>query len=409
MPYLFTTNTRRWRGGRDAMKRRIFAAFFGTLLWFFSPDARGQTTYRLRADAYASASNVPTGLVFLQGEARKPSYFDSEAAVWVGSGETSGDVLVMAIRARDPQGRGEARFGRMMVSMGAIRPVHIDGADAIVRTRWGSSIEIFGGLPVTYAATPRDYTWTIGGRASHQISRIGTIGLSYLHARQEGKPAFEEIGVDGAASFGRVFDGAFTTSVDMLRIGISDARISIATRFDPVRIELYGVRRSPSRLLPATSLFSALGDVPSDRAGGSIFWRAAPRLDVRGDGAFESLGNALGGQFFLRANLRLDDVGNGVLGFELRRQGAPSSAWTGIRGTARVPLNERLFASTEIELVWPDDPRDRGSVWPWGLIALRYAPVPFWELSGAIEANASPTNTAAVRALARLGYTWSGP
>lgn len=391
------------------MKRSVIAAICGTLLWFFSADARGQTAYRLRADAYASASTSPTGLVFLQGEARTPSIFNSEAAVWVGSGDTPADVLVMAIRARDPQGRGEARLGRMMVSMGAIRPMHIDGADAVVRLPWGSSLEVFGGLPVAYAAAPRDYTWTIGGRASQQIRRIGTIGLSYLHARQEGKPAFEEIGVDGAASLGRYFDGAFTTSVDMLRIGISDARISIATRFDPVRIELYGVRRSPSRLLPATSLFSALGDVPSDRVGGSIFWRAAPRLDVRGDGALESLGNALGGQFFLRANLRLDDLGNGVLGFELRRQGAPSSAWTGLRATARVPLNERIFASTEVELVWPDDPRDRGSVWPWGIVALRYSPRPFWELSGAVEANASPTNTAAIRALARLSHTWSGP
>lgn len=390
------------------MKRRIFTAICSVSFWFFSASAFGQT-YRLRADAYASAAATPTGLLFLQGEARKPSYFDSEAAVWVGSGETPADVLVMAIRARDPLGRAEARVGRMMISMGAIRPLHMDGADAIVRTPWGSSIEVFGGLPVAYNAAPRNYTWTVGGRASQRIRQTATFGLSYLHARMEGKAAFEEIGIDGAASFGRLFDGAFTTSLDLLRIGISDARISIATRFDPVRIELFAVRRSPSRLLPATSLFSALGDVPSDRAGGSIFWRAAPRLDVRGEGAFESLGGALGGQFFLRTALRLDDRGDGVLGLELRRQGAPSSAWTGIRGTARLPILPRLSASTELELVWPDDPRDRGAVWPWGIVALRFAPVPSWDLSGAVEANASPTNSAAIRALVRVGHTWSGP
>lgn len=390
------------------MKRCLFAATFVVLVGFVSKDANGQT-YRLRADAYASAGAVPTGLVFLQGEARKPSIFDSEAAVWVGSGETSADVLVMAIRARDPLGRAEARLGRMMISMGAIRPIHLDGADAMMRTPWGTSIEVFGGLPVTFAAAPRDYTWTIGGRAAQRIGQKATIGFSYFQARAEGKKSFEEIGFDGAASFGRFFDGAFTTSIDLLRIGLADTRISIATRFDPVRIELFAVRRSPSRLLPATSLFSALGDVPSDRAGGSVFWRAAPRLDVRGEGAFESLGNALGGQFFLRTALRLDDNGNGVLGLEVRRQGAPTAAWTGVRGTARLPINPLLSASTEIELVWPDDPKDRGNVWPWGLVALRYAPAPFWEMSGAIEANASPTNTAAMRALVRLSHTWSGP
>jgi hypothetical protein len=390
------------------MKRRaIFVASF-LLHSFVAARAEGQT-YRLRADAYATAGASPTGMVFLQAEARKPSIFDSEAAIWVGSGETSADVLVMAIRARDPLGRAEARLGRMMISMGAIRPLHLDGADALVRTPWGTSIEIFGGLPVTFAAAPRDYTWTVGGRAAQRIGQKATLGFSYFHARAEGKKSFEEIGFDGAASFGRVFDGAFTTSIDLLRIGVADARISIATRFDPIRLELFAVRRSPSRLLPATSLFSALGDVPSDRAGGSIFWRAFPRLDVRGEGAFESLGNALGGQFFLRGALRLDDQGDGLLGIELRRQGAPSSAWTGIRGTARVPLRRQLFASTEIELVWPDDPKDRGAVWPWGIIALRYTPAPYWDISGAVEANASPTNTAAVRALFRVSHTWSGP
>lgn len=390
------------------MKKHFVASTVFLLLWFVSEHANGQT-YRLRADAYASAGAVPTGLIFLQAEARKPSIFDSEAAVWVGSGETSADVLVMAVRARDPLGRAEARVGRMMISMGAIRPVHLDGANAMIRTPWGTSFEVFGGLPVTFAAAPRDYTWTIGGRAAQRMGQKATIGFSYFQARAEGKKSFEEIGFDGAASFGRRFDGAFTTSIDLLRVGIADARISLATRFDPLRIELFAVRRSPSRLLPATSLFSALGDVPSDRAGGSIFWRAAPRLDIRGEGAFESLGDALGGQFFLRTALRLDDQGNGVLGLEIRRQGAPTAAWTGIRGTARLPITALLFASTEVELVWPDDPKDRGNIWPWGLVALRYAPAPFWEISGAVEANASPTNTAATRALVRLSHTWSGP
>ncbi|MBK9265529.1 MAG: hypothetical protein IPM54_37795 [Polyangiaceae bacterium] len=388
------------------MKRCAFTASIGILL--FSVTAHGQT-YRLRADAYVSSPPTTTGLVFLHGEARKPSYFDSEAAVWMGSGETPADVLVMTVRARDPMGRAELRVGRMMASMGAIRPLHIDGADAIVRAPWGSSIEFFGGLPVTFGLAPRNYSWVVGGRAAQRIGQRATVGFSYLHSRLEGKAAFEEIGIDGAASFGRVFDGAFTTSLDLLRIGVSDARISIATRFDPFRIELFAVRRSPSRLLPATSLFAALGDVPSDRAGGSIHWRAAPRLDVRGEGAFESLGGALGGQFFLRSTLRLDDRGDGALGLELRRQGAPTAAWTGIRGTARLPLAPKLSASTELELVWPDDPRDRGTVWPWGIVALRYAPASAWDVSGAVEANASPTNSAAIRALVRLGYSWGGP
>jgi hypothetical protein len=173
-----------------------------------------------------------------------------------------------------------------------------------------------------------------------------------------------------------------------------------------VRVELFAVQRAPSHLLPATSLFSALGDVPSQRAGASLLWRAAPRLDLLGEGSGESLGGEPGAQALLRATLRLDDKGAGALALEGRRQSTPGASWTGVRGTARVPIGRRLAGSTELEIVHPDDPRGRGSIWPWGLLALRYQPFLHWEVAGAVEASASPTALSSVRALLRAAYAW---
>ena len=78
-----------------------------------------------------------------------------------------------------------------------------------------------------------------------------------------------------------------------------------------------------------------------------------------------------------------------------------------MRVAARVPLTRRsCAASTELELVAPDDPRGRGSLWPWGLVALRWMPVEHWEVAGAVEAASTPTATREVNALARLSWAW---
>jgi hypothetical protein len=364
--------------------------------------------YRLRADAYLTAAAPTTGLLMLQGEARLPSWVSAETAVWIGTGEYPGDVLVASVRVRDPGGRGELRAGRMLVSTGAIRPVHLDGLEVSGRAPWGTRIEAFGGIPVERAYGPRDFDWAVGQRISQRIGENTTVGVSYLQMRSAGAIAFEELGLDAAAAPARWIDGAFTGAFDLFRLGLTDARLSIALRFGRVRAELFAARRAPSHLLPATSLFAALGDVPSQRIGGSCFVRAAPRLDLTGEGAIESLGGSLGGEMFLRARLRLDDRGNGAVGLEARRQGAPAASWTGLRGTARVPITSLWSAALEVELAAPDEPRGRGAVWPWGLASLRFQPAVQWEVAGAVEAGASPTSIAAVTGIFRISRVLGG-
>jgi hypothetical protein len=386
-------------------------ALAGAVLMAASLRAGGAEAqiYRLRADAYYAAADPAVGLVVLTSEARAPSWLDAESVVWIGAGgQRNGDVLIASVRARDPGGRGQLRAGRLLVSTGAIRLVHLDGVDATARAPWGTSLEVFGGVPVAAGYEPRDFDWAAGGRVAQRIGSEASVGVSYLQQRSAGAVAYEELGFDAAAAPLRWLDGALRGAADLARPGLSDLRAALALRpLAALRFELFASRRAPSHLLPATSLFAALGDIPSDRLGGSVFWRAAPRLDVLGEGGVESLGGEPGGDLRLRTTLRLDDRGDRALALEVRRQGAPGASWTGVRATARLPLTRLLAAATELEIAVPDDPRGRGAVWPWGLFALRLSPEPRWELSGAVEASASPTSVGALSAMFRVSRLWS--
>ncbi|MFO0757724.1 MAG: hypothetical protein U0359_14600 [Byssovorax sp.] len=377
----------------------LFAACLGTASASADP-------YRLRADAYFTGTDTAAGLFMLQGEARKPSWVDAEAAVWMGTGSYTGDVLSAVVRVREPQGRAELRLGRIFMATGGLRPVQIDGAHVTGRAPFGTSLEVFGGVPVTRGYDSSRYDWMIGQRLGQRIGEDASLGISYMQMRRKGEISFEEIGVDGGVRITRWLDGAFTTALDVFNPAVADARLSFGARFGKLRLELFGIHRSPSHLLPATSLFAALGDIPSERGGGSAFWRAAPRLDVAAEGSADSVGGQLGADFRLRSTLRLDDRGKGALALELRRQSVPGSSWSGARITARVPLVHNLLVATELEAAVPDEPRDRGVVWPWGLLSLRYRLFEVWELSGAVEAGASPTASRFVSGLAHLSHTF---
>ena len=402
------TSTASWSSCREG--RRALA---GALLCA-APCSRGRASaqYRLRADAYFAAADSSTGLLVLTGESRQPSWLTAETVVWLGTGRPPGrrDGRLRA-RAATPTATWRRALGRMLVTAGAIRPVHIDGIDVTARAPWGTSVEVFGGMPVVSDFQPRDYDWAVGGRAGAARRATWPRWASRTcRCAQTGAVAYEELGVDGAVQATRWLDAAVHRRRRSRRRSTLSRRARSRWRRASrrLRFELFALRRSPSHLLPATSLFSALGDIPSERAGGSVLWRAAPRLDVLGEGAVESLGGEVGAPgALLRTTLRLDDHGRrraragGCAG---RARRAPRGRASAARRASR--SRRRFAASTEVELVAPDDPRGRGAVWPWGLVALRFRPEPRWEMASAVEASASPTAVSSVSGLFRVSYVW---
>jgi hypothetical protein len=370
-----------------------------------SVDARGDPI-RLRADALADTSS-PAGLVVLQGEDHVRTWVDAEALVWAGAKPSAAaDVLVLTMRVRDPHGRIELRGGRFILATGAIRPVQIDGAEVTARAPWGSGIESFGGAPVVPLFGARPYDWLAGVRASQKLGVNAVVGVSYLQRREDGEISDHELGVDAAMAPARWFDVAGYATYDLSSEGLADARLSAASRFSVFRVEVFASDRSPSRLLPATSLFSVLGDFPSQMVGSTIKWLAAPRLDLLASGAGQDVAGAFGGNGWLRTTLRLDDKGTSTLGLELRRVEVSTAEWTGVRGVSALPLGGGFRFSSEIEVVVPDHPNGRGVAWPWGLLALAWRSRGSWEVAAGLEAASTPARLYEANALVRLSRTW---
>ena len=69
------------------------------------------------------------------------------------------------------------------------------------------------------------------------------------------------------------------------------------------------------------------------------------------------------------------------------------------------PYHARIFqVGTELELVVPDFPRGRGTLWPWVLGSLGYRPNDAWNVAAAVEASSGPAYRSEVSALLRATY-----
>lgn len=385
---------RKWGGGL------LGAAVLGV-----SPRA-GAEPLRLRADAVAQ-TQAPAGLLVLSGEDRARPWLDVEGLVWAGGRPAAGgDVLVLSVRLRDPKGRGELRVGRMVVSTGAIRPLQIDGVSGLARAPWGTTLEAFAGAPVVPRFGERFMEFAGGGRVAQVIGQGAVAGVSYVQVRGHGEVDREELGADLAVLPVRWLDLAARGAYDLQSPGLVEALGSAALRSGSWRVELFASHRSPSRLLPATSLFSILGDQPARSLGTTTRWQVAPRLELLGSAALQSAQGEIGGNGWLRARLWLDDRQDSSVGVELRRQSVATARWTGARAIFSLGLGGGFRYVSELEIAAPDAASDGVVVWPWALLALSWKSRRGWEIAGAMEASSTPQHRYEASALARLSRSW---
>ncbi|MBK7400354.1 MAG: hypothetical protein IPJ34_29895 [Myxococcales bacterium] len=383
-------------------------ALFGIGCTICAPRSLRADPLRLRADAIGSTTS-PVGLLVLRGEDKFKPWLDAEAVAWVGATSTpdvTGDALVLTVRARDLQGRGEVRVGRFVHVSGAVRPLHIDGLRATGRIlASGTSVEVFTGAPVVmrFGTRPYDVAW--GGRISQIAFGTLSFGVSYLQRHVGASVLDREVGPDLTFAPTEWFDFAGRAAYDLVSSRPTDALASLALKTGPLRTEAFVTHRSAGRLLPATSLFSVLGDIPSTTSGLSLRLHAAPRLDLWATGAALVQGDELGGYATGRASLALDDAHDGSVGFEVRRQYFGTARWSGGRVFTRVPVSRTFAATAEFELVVPDKPVGTSKVWPWGLLAIAYRISPNWDVAGAVEAMRTRDDRNEVHGLVRA--TWS--
>lgn len=385
----------------------ILAAVFVSGLWAREGAAE---PLRLRSDVLVQTQTpAPVGLIVLQGEDRTRRWLDAETVTWVGIDRTpdaTGDVLSLSVRLRDLSSGSEVRFGRMLIATGAIRPIHLDGVRAIGRAFGGTTVEVFGGFPVASRFDYRAFDWAAGGRFGQSFGDVVNVGGSYLQRRSDSNVADEEVGADASFVPARWLAAAARWSFDLSSPGTSEALASLSAQKDDLRGDLFATYRSPGRILPSTSLFSVLGDIPSTLTGASTRYRMFPRLEVLASGSAQFQGTVFGGQGFGRATLALDDAFDGTIGIEARRVDFGSAQWTGARILASKPIARVFRIGTEVEIVVPDHPRGRGTVWPWALGSVGYRPAPNWDLALAFEASSGPEYKGEANVLLRASYAF---
>jgi hypothetical protein len=265
---------------------------------------------------------------------------------------------------------------------------------------------MFGGIPVQPGLTTwRSWDWLAAGRVSRTVGDWGSVGVAFLEQRDAGQISTEELGLDAGAAVGKHHDVAAKFAYDVANAGVAAVSLVASRRGRQTRIDVFASQRDASHLLPATSLFTVLGDTPSQHVGTTLLWRAAPRLQVSGDLAVRQVAGDVAPELVARAKLDLDARGRSALGAELRRDGVGSDEWTGVRGTARIKLTGDVTAATEIELVIPDVDRGVGRAWPWGVAALSWDRGA-WHAALAVEASSTPTDTRRLDAIVQLGQTW---
>lgn len=382
------------------------------LLGLLGPTANADPL-RLRADALATTAS-PAGLLVLDASGAAEPGLSAEAVVWIAGGaalddSSHGDVLVIAVDAHSRDGGRAGKLGRFVAVMGALRPVHVDGGSVRLRLPQRLDVAVTAGVPVVPGLmTSRSWSWLLGGRVARRLGDWGSAGVAYEQRRERGQLGSEEIGIDAGAAIGRRDDFAARLAYDLANPGIAEVGLTASHRGKAVRTELYALHFAASHLLPATSLFSVIGDVPAQRAGTVITWVAAPRLAVTADAGVRRVDADLGGELAVRARLKLDGSGASAVSTELRRSGIAADAWTGARCAGRVALAHALAVSTELELVRPDEPRGRGTLWPWALAAINWDRGA-WQAAVAVEASASPQYRSRVDALFQLGRRWGTP
>ena len=374
-----------------------------------APVASAQQ-FVVQGDGYAQAE-PGMALLLLSGEGEARPWVSAEAMVWGGlrdGGEA--DVLVVAVKVTEPSRRAAVRLGRFVESLGAMRPVHVDGASGWVRLPLELRLEAFGGMPVVPRFDERSFDWVVGTRLSRGLGQWGSVGVAYLHRRDAGALADEEVGADVGVQLDDWLGVNARAAYDVVDPGFSEARASVAATDDGLYGELFATHRSPSRILPQTSLFSVLGDVASQHAGASGRWRVAPRLDLEATAAARVVGDHVGPSLRLGTRLLLDDLGKSAVSLEGRREPAPDDGdWTGVRLAVRVAVIESLVLVSELELVAPDDPpQGDGTVWPWALVGAQWDIAERWQLAGAVNVEASRQYASRIDALVRVTHRWEG-
>lgn len=379
-------------------------------------EPAGAAPYATGAAGLLLNARPEAGLLTLYSGYRNHPLIDAEAMVWMGESLNAGlgndsdaDVLTINIGVREPHGYGSARIGRLIVASGAIRPVQMDGVRLLARAPFGTSVESFAGVPVRRGLGGGS-DWLVGGRVAQQLwqDRIG-LGASYVHQRDAGMVANEEVGADLVVHpLDHVWLRALS-SWDLSLAGLALAQAELMVVDGGLSARVYGERRVAARMLPSTSLFSTISDSANSEVGSEGDYQLFPRLSVGGRVALQFIDEAHGGHDYgyrlsARSRLRLGDADEGDVLLTLSRLGGYDYGYSAAYLAVERALGPWLRAHAAGELVGADESRGRGALWPYVNVGLRAQNDYGWTVAAGLIARATPEFEQDLTALVRVGF-----
>jgi hypothetical protein len=109
--------------------------------------------------------------------------------------KSNSDLQYAYLTIRRDKGNGELNLGRLFVREG-VATILIDGAYVRTDLRGGFGIATFGGIPVDADFDNRSGDSVYGGRLSHSMPNLYTLGASYLKEENGNQGYREEAGID---------------------------------------------------------------------------------------------------------------------------------------------------------------------------------------------------------------------
>jgi hypothetical protein len=236
-----------------------------------------------------------------------------------GGQRATGDLDVGYLEGSFIRRRIKLRLGRQVVTGGAARFTHVDGASIAVQLFRGLEVRAFGGVPVIprFGVTVGEATG--GGALAYRFTTDSHIAVSFAHIQDQGRAARQDLGIDFRAVPHRLIWITGLGVVSLLEKQMAEVDLAMTTqpvrRFD-LRVDYRF--QTPNLWIPRSSIMAVFSDESRHEAGGQLDYRPHPRVGLLGDYHVIHDDTGFGHRAGVRGLLHLGPVRQMTVGADLR-------------------------------------------------------------------------------------------
>ena len=240
----------------------------------------------------------------------------------------AGDFEIAFLQGRLLSRRLTLSLGRHVVTGGAARFTHLDGASADLRIGGGIGFAAYGGAPVIprFARAQGDAIY--GGRLYWRGSMESEVGASFVQVLDHGRTARMDAGLDARVRVmnGLSFGGFGLWSLAESRLAEVDVGPTWVVN-EKLQARLQYRRTAPDLFLPRSSIFSVFAEMQRDEVGGDVSYQVNPYTGLFADYHSVWPGGGRGDDATLRATFRSDPSSTAVFGGQVRLLRMPTSGY----------------------------------------------------------------------------------